>query len=149
MSRIGIHGHIFIVLHKCLKISFPRWFLKTFSTEVWAHEVVRSQPGAASVGCFKALSSMLDCDCRKVSMGLRIWKVLDSAGCCQFAFKPGSRNFSFCSSSHGFIQTYNDVTDINLPLKAVPHGAITERMLSHHILRERENWEKMKNQHIQ
>lgn len=61
--------------------------------EVWAHGVFRSQPGAANVGCFKAVSSMQDCDCRKVSMGLRIWKVLDSAGFCQFALKPAGKIF--------------------------------------------------------
>lgn len=46
------------------------------------------------------------------------------------------------------MQTYNDVTDINLPLKAALHRAITERSLSHHLLRVTENRENIKNQHI-
>lgn len=46
------------------------------------------------------------------------------------------------------MQTYNDVTDINLPLKAVLRWAITERTLSHHVLGERETREELKNQHI-
>lgn len=46
------------------------------------------------------------------------------------------------------MQTYNDVTDINLPLKALPHRAITESTPSHSVLWERENREKMKNKHI-
>lgn len=46
------------------------------------------------------------------------------------------------------MQTYNDVTDINLLLKAVPHWAIIELTLSENVLRESENREKMKHQHI-
>ena len=46
------------------------------------------------------------------------------------------------------MQTYNDVTDINLPLKAAPHWTIMERTLLHSVLRESENREKMRNQHI-
>lgn len=46
------------------------------------------------------------------------------------------------------MQTYNDVTDINLLLKVVPRRAITERTLSQNVLRESENREKMKHQHI-
>lgn len=46
------------------------------------------------------------------------------------------------------MQTYKDVTDINLPLKSAAHWAITERTLSHNVLREIENKEKMRNPHI-
>lgn len=46
------------------------------------------------------------------------------------------------------MQTYNDVTDINLPLKVAPHWAIMELTLSRSVLRESENRKKMKNQHI-
>lgn len=70
---------------------------------------------------------MADRDCRKVNACLRIWKVFDIADDCQFAPEAASQTSSLAPSSHGFMQTYNDVTDINLRLKsgtALDHNGV-------------------------
>lgn len=78
-----------------------------------------SQPGAAGAGCFKAPSSSL-----RAVIAQRLAQVWGSEerqialAAVNLLSNPPARNFSCRSSSHGFMQTHNDVTDINLPLKS-------------------------------
>lgn len=44
--------------------------------------------------------------------------MFDIADDCQFAPEAASQTSSPAPSSHGFMQTYNDVTDINLRFKS-------------------------------
>lgn len=91
-------------------------FQKNFTLLEEANVGVCLQPGALCVGRFKATRRTVIVE--RLTPGLRIWKVFDIADYCQFAPRAASQTSSPAPSSHGFMQTYNDVTDINLRFKS-------------------------------
>lgn len=68
------------------------------------------------MGRFKATHRTVIAE--RLALGLRIWKVFDIADDCQFAPRAAGQTSSPAPCSRGFMQTYNDVTDINLRFKS-------------------------------